>query len=293
MSVVVLGISGFYHDAAAAIVRDGEIVAAAQEERFTRKKHDPRFPRHAINYCLGEAYVEPSELAAVVFYDNPDPELRPRAQEPALGRAAGPRAVDRGRRIVPRRQAVRHALRARVAEVGRAGLVHRAPPLARGLRLLSLAVPAGGDPHHRRRRRMGHHQHRARRWRGDRDARGDPLPPLARPALQRLHRVLRLQGQLGRVQADGSRAVRPAALRRSDPRAADLREARRLLPPGHGLLLLSRRGLDGEPGLLRAVRRPGARARIAASPGARWTSRPRSSRSPRRSCSGWRAMPAS
>jgi carbamoyltransferase len=71
MSVVVLGISGFYHDAAAAIVRDGEIVAAAQEERFTRKKHDPRFPRHAINYCLGEAYVEPSELAAVVFYDDP------------------------------------------------------------------------------------------------------------------------------------------------------------------------------------------------------------------------------
>jgi carbamoyltransferase len=71
MSVVVLGISGFYHDAAAAIVRDGEIVAAAQEERFSRKKHDPRFPRHAINYCLGEAYVEPSELAAVVFYDNP------------------------------------------------------------------------------------------------------------------------------------------------------------------------------------------------------------------------------
>ncbi len=71
MSVVVLGISGFYHDAAAAIVRDGEIAAAAQEERFTRKKHDPRFPRHAINYCLGEAYVEPDELSAVVFYDNP------------------------------------------------------------------------------------------------------------------------------------------------------------------------------------------------------------------------------
>ena len=71
MSVTVLGISCFYHDAAAAVVRDGEIVAAAQEERFTRKKHDPRFPRHAINYCLGEAYVEPRELDAVVFYDNP------------------------------------------------------------------------------------------------------------------------------------------------------------------------------------------------------------------------------
>jgi carbamoyltransferase len=67
----VLGISCFYHDAAAAIVRDGDIVGAAQEERFSRKKHDPRFPRHAINYCLEEAFVEADELDAIVFYDNP------------------------------------------------------------------------------------------------------------------------------------------------------------------------------------------------------------------------------
>src|SRR3954469_8347224 len=67
----ILGISAFYHDSAAALVRDGEIVAAAQEERFSRKKHDPRFPSRAINYCLEEAFIEPSELDAVVFYDNP------------------------------------------------------------------------------------------------------------------------------------------------------------------------------------------------------------------------------
>jgi carbamoyltransferase len=67
----VLGISAFYHDSAAAIVRDGEIVAAAQEERFSRKKHDPRFPANAVNYCLEAAEIEASELAAVVFYDNP------------------------------------------------------------------------------------------------------------------------------------------------------------------------------------------------------------------------------
>ncbi len=67
----VLGVSAYYHDAAAAIVRDGEILAAAQEERFSRKKHDPRFPRHAINYCLGEAFIEPSELDGVVLYDDP------------------------------------------------------------------------------------------------------------------------------------------------------------------------------------------------------------------------------
>lgn len=67
----VLGISAFYHDSAAALVSDGDIVAAAQEERFSRKKHDPRFPQRAINYCLGEAFIEPADLDAVVFYDSP------------------------------------------------------------------------------------------------------------------------------------------------------------------------------------------------------------------------------
>lgn len=67
----VLGISAFYHDAAAALVRDGQIVAAAQEERFTRKKHDERFPVHAIAYCLNAGRVAPDGLDAVVFYDKP------------------------------------------------------------------------------------------------------------------------------------------------------------------------------------------------------------------------------
>jgi carbamoyltransferase len=67
----VLGVSAYYHDSAAALVRSGQIVAAAQEERLSRKKHDPRFPKRAINYCLGEAFIDPSELDAVVFYDNP------------------------------------------------------------------------------------------------------------------------------------------------------------------------------------------------------------------------------
>ena len=71
MTTSVLGISAFYHDSAAALVQDGRIIAAAQEERFSRKKHDPRFPRGAVNYCLEEAFIETDELAAVVFYDNP------------------------------------------------------------------------------------------------------------------------------------------------------------------------------------------------------------------------------
>ena len=67
----ILGISAFYHDSAAALVRDGQIVAAAQEERFTRKKHDYSYPSNAIEYCLEEAGIEPSQLDFVVFYEKP------------------------------------------------------------------------------------------------------------------------------------------------------------------------------------------------------------------------------
>ena len=67
----ILGISAFYHDSAACLVRDGELVAAAQEERFTRKKHDYGFPQHAIDYCLGEAGITPEDLDFVAFYDKP------------------------------------------------------------------------------------------------------------------------------------------------------------------------------------------------------------------------------
>jgi carbamoyltransferase len=67
----VLGVSAYYHDSAAALVEGSEIIAAAQEERFSRKKHDSGFPKQAINYCLGEAFIDPSDLEAVVFYDNP------------------------------------------------------------------------------------------------------------------------------------------------------------------------------------------------------------------------------
>ena len=67
----ILGISAFYHDSAAALVVDGEIIAAAQEERFTRKKHDFGFPTNAVDYCLGEAGLSPNQLDYVGFYDKP------------------------------------------------------------------------------------------------------------------------------------------------------------------------------------------------------------------------------
>src|SRR5262247_4343711 len=71
MAVKVLGISAYYHDSAAALIVDGRIVAAAQEERFTRKKHDAGFPRHAVVACLQQAHVRPHEIDYVAFYDKP------------------------------------------------------------------------------------------------------------------------------------------------------------------------------------------------------------------------------
>jgi carbamoyltransferase len=67
----ILGVSAFYHDSAAALVEDGRIVAAAQEERFTRKKHDARFPRHAVDFCLRQGRARLAEVDHVVFYDKP------------------------------------------------------------------------------------------------------------------------------------------------------------------------------------------------------------------------------
>ena len=67
----ILGISAYYHDSAAALIHNGKIVAAAQEERFTRKKHDPDFPKNAIRFCLEDAKITVAELEYIVFYDKP------------------------------------------------------------------------------------------------------------------------------------------------------------------------------------------------------------------------------
>src|SRR6516162_6110911 len=67
----ILGISAFYHDSAAALIEDGRIVAAAQEERFTRQKFDSRYPAQAISYCLAEAGIGLADIDHVAFYDKP------------------------------------------------------------------------------------------------------------------------------------------------------------------------------------------------------------------------------
>src|SRR3972149_655903 len=67
----ILGISAYYHDSAAALIKDGEIIAAAQEERFTRIKHDQEFPKNAISYCLRESGIKVNNLDCIAFYDKP------------------------------------------------------------------------------------------------------------------------------------------------------------------------------------------------------------------------------
>jgi carbamoyltransferase len=70
-TINILGISAFYHDSAACLVRNGKIIAAAQEERFTRKKHDASFPKHAVEYCLHEGGIQVGDLDYVAFYEKP------------------------------------------------------------------------------------------------------------------------------------------------------------------------------------------------------------------------------
>ena len=67
----ILGISAYYHDSAASLVRDGEVVSAAQEERFSRKKHDAGFPSHAVSFCLEDSGLKLVDVDYIVFYDKP------------------------------------------------------------------------------------------------------------------------------------------------------------------------------------------------------------------------------
>ena len=71
----ILGISCFYHDSAAAILKDGVLIAAAEEERFSRRKHDNGFPEHAVRFCLEQAGIGPEDLDYVVFYEKTLPKF--------------------------------------------------------------------------------------------------------------------------------------------------------------------------------------------------------------------------
>ena len=124
MSKTILGISAFYHDAAAALVRDGAIVAAAQEERFTRKKHDPRFPVNAINYCLEEGFVDAADLDAIIFYDNPLATFdRVVGNALAMGAAGREQFIAAAGQLLGDKAWVNDHVRAAIGSLGREGRV--------------------------------------------------------------------------------------------------------------------------------------------------------------------------
>ena len=168
-AVNILGISGFYHDSAAALVRDGEIVAAAQEERFTRNKHDAALPRQRRRAtACDDGRVGRRRPRRRRLLRQAAPQVRPPPRTYLRGGPDGLRSFRRAMPIWLRREALDPLRRssagcsARLSNAG-APLLHRAPREPRRQRLLPLAVRVRGGAHLRRRGRVGHHQHRRRR----------------------------------------------------------------------------------------------------------------------------------
>ena len=232
----VLGVSCYFHDAAAALLRDGQLVAAVEEERFSRKKHDYGFPQNAIDFCLRAGGIPASALDYVVFFEKPFlkferllltcmqsfPRTRKLFQEamiPWLGDKVW----------------IRHLLQKRLGLPPSRILFSEHHLSHAASAFYCLALPRGRDPHGGRRRGMDDRHHRGRARHRAHAAGGDPVPALAGAPLQRLHRVPRLRGQRGRVQGHGHGALRGAAARR--PRVeADPGGGRRRLRARHELL---------------------------------------------------------
>ena len=193
---------------------DGKIVAAAQEERFTRKKHDAGFPDAAVRYCLSAGSISAAELDHVVFYEKPFLKFE-RLLETYL--AFAPRGFQSFRMAIPvwlkeklfQKAVLRDHLRKIDDSVDweKQAAVRRSPPEPRGFSVLSLAVRVGGNPDAGWRRRMDDDVGRLRPRQHARSEARDQLPALDRPALFGFHLLHRLQGQFRRVQGDGARAL--------------------------------------------------------------------------------------
>jgi hypothetical protein len=189
----ILGISCYYHDAAAALIRDGEIFAAAQEERFTRVKHDAGFPSHAVRYCLQEAGIVASDLTAVVFYDKPLLKFE-RILETAL--AYAPRGLRSFLTATPVWLKEKLWIPSRIrSELDYDGL------------LLFADHHECRDPHHGWRGRMDHHELREGRGEPHHPDGRSPFPAFPRAPVLSVHLLHRVQSELGGVQGDGTGPV--------------------------------------------------------------------------------------
>ena len=216
----ILGISAYYHDAAAALLCDGRIVAAAQEERFTRRKNDPDFPRHAISACLRQANLTRQQLDAVVFYDKPILKFT-RVLEMYLA------VAPRGWRTFPTvmsnwlgekldlRGAIRRELPELRADCAVLFTEHHQAHAASAF--YPSPFSRGGHPHRGWRRRMGddHDWHRLRL--GNQNSRGAAFSAFPRAAVFGVHGLLRIPHQFRRIQIDGPGALRRTKICRCHP----------------------------------------------------------------------------
>ena len=188
-----------------------QIVAACQEERFSRKKHDAGFPARAVKYVLREAGITPEQLDAVGFYDKP---LLKFERMLSTYVATFPRSFNSFRKAMPvwikEKLWVPSIIRKRAAALQGPHPVRRAPHEPRGLLLPGLALRGGGHPHRGRRGRVGHGVVRRGPRQRHHALQGDPLPAQPGAALQRLHLLPGLQGEQRRVQGDGAGALRQA-----------------------------------------------------------------------------------
>ena len=180
----ILGVSSFYHDSAAALVEDGKIVAAAQEERFTRKKHDSDFPARAIEYCLDQAGLDLDEVEYVTFYDKPFLKFE-RLLETYL--AFAPKGFRSFRMAIPlwlrEKLFLKHLLRNELREFApdidweERLLFSEHHQSHAASRLLSIAVRGSCGSHDGRRRRVGDDFRQLRTRQRSPDAQGDCISP--------------------------------------------------------------------------------------------------------------------
>ncbi len=259
--VHILGISAFYHDSAACLIRDGEIIAAGSEERFTRKKGDSDFPAEAVAFCLRQGGITLADLDCVGFYDKPLLKFE-RILETYLGVVprgfrsflmAGPLWI---KEKLYQDKALRSALGGYEGKLlyaehheSHAASAFFPSPFEEAAILTMDGVGEWATTTMGVGRGNEIQLTREIRW-----------PRLPGPALFRLHLLHRLQGQLGRVQGDGPGAVRPAEVRGPDLQAPGGPQGRRLLPAQPEVLQLPLRPHHDQRGLQRPVRRPAAPA---------------------------------
>ena len=201
----ILGLSAFYHDSAAALVVDGELVAAAQEERFTRKKHDSGFPINAAHFCLESAGLSPAEVDHVAFYDKPFLKFE-RLLETYLTFA--PRGFQSFRHALPvwiKEKLFQKDLIAKEigAQFGKeidwtSRLLFSEHHLSHAASaFFPSPVRSRGRADDGRCRRVDHDVPCDRQRQRPQGGAGDPLPPFTGPAVLGIHLLHRVQGQLG------------------------------------------------------------------------------------------------